>query len=278
MASFEEIADQLIIELARQTNEGGRRFLISDDVCRSIGITNSIQIKDFTNYLEGRGWIKITNRAQQLSGAFVEVTHEGQIYVEKYLKRPKENMTNPTSEKAGITQKSVDPKKVFVVHGRNAKLRQAMFEFLRSIGLHPMEWSEASRLTGKPAPYIGEILEAAFKEAQAIVVLLTGDDEAKLRKEHLDEHDAEFERELTPQARPNVLFEAGLAFGTHPDRTLLVQIGRLRPFSDVAGRAVVRLTNDTEKRQELAQKLKAAGCAVNLEGTDWHKAGDFLLK
>jgi CAP12/Pycsar effector protein, TIR domain len=39
-------------------------------------------------------------------------------------------------------------RRVFVVHGRNSAVRSAMFAFLRAIGLHPIEWSEAVKMTG----------------------------------------------------------------------------------------------------------------------------------
>jgi predicted nucleotide-binding protein len=32
-----------------------------------------------------------------------------------------------------------DPRKVFVIHGRNELARKALFDFLRSIGLDPIE-------------------------------------------------------------------------------------------------------------------------------------------
>lgn len=168
-----------------------------------------------------------------------------------------------------------DQRRVFVVHGRDEKLRMDLFSFLRSIGLNPIEFSEAIRLTGKAAPYIGEILDAAFGNAQAVIVLLSPDDEARLRAEFLKEDDSEHEKELTPQPRQNVLFEAGLAFGHNPDRVLLVKVGELRPFSDILGRHEVRLTNDARQRQEVANRLRNAGCPVNLTGTDWLTIGDF---
>ncbi len=170
---------------------------------------------------------------------------------------------------------SVDERSVFVVHGRNESLRRDVFSFLRSIGLQPIEWSKAVEMTGKPAPYIGEILSAAFANAVAVLVLFTGDDEARLRPEHVRRSDPPHERELSPQARPNVLFEAGLAFGMHPDRTVLVEVGRLRPFSDLSGVHVIRLSDDVATRQGLAQRLRLAGCAVDLSGTDWHDTGEF---
>jgi predicted nucleotide-binding protein len=164
--------------------------------------------------------------------------------------------------------------RVFVVHGRDLRLRDGMFTFLRSIGLEPIEWIEAVALTGKSSPYIGEVLDAAFANAQAIVVMLTGDDEARLRPELRQAKEPSYETEMTPQARPNVLFEGGMAMDHNPDRTVLVEFGHLRPFSDIAGRHSVKMDGSTEKRQELAARLEKAGCAVKLTGTDWHKAGD----
>jgi predicted nucleotide-binding protein len=170
-----------------------------------------------------------------------------------------------------------DPWVVFVVHGRNAKARQALFTFLRSIRLDPVEWSEWVKATGKGTPYVGEILDTAFSKAQAVLVLMTPDDEARLREPFRDPGDPEHETKLTPQARSNVLFEAGMAMGRFPDRTVLVEIGNLRPFSDIVGRHVVRLDNSPQKRQELAKRLETAGCPVNLDGTDWYTAGNFDL-
>src|SRR5260370_23916356 len=111
-------------------------------------------------------------------------------------------------------------RRVFVVHGRNRAARRAMFDFLRSIGLFPIEWSQARELTGKPAPYTGEILDAALDNAQAIVVLLTPDETVSLLADHASGPD---DPELKPsfQARPNVLFEAGLALGPSPGPAVL---------------------------------------------------------
>ena len=166
---------------------------------------------------------------------------------------------------------------VFVVHGRNAAARDALFAFLRSIGLRPLEWSQAVAATGKASPYIGEVLDAAFSVAQAIVVLMTPDDVACLHETLRKNDDPLYETSPTAQARPNVLFEAGMAMGRNPDRTVLVEVGTLRPFSDVGGRHVVRLNDTPQKRQELAMRLKSAGCPVDLSGSDWHDAGRFCL-
>jgi predicted nucleotide-binding protein len=184
-------------------------------------------------------------------------------------------VASPTSQHTANVQ---NPKTVFVVHGRNEALRSAMFAFLRAIGLQPLEWSHAIKATGEATPYVGQILDKAFSMAQAVVVLMTPDDVAYLRKEFQTNHDEPHEKNPTGQARPNVLFEAGMAMGRDVKRTVLVEVGKLRPFSDVGGRHILRLNNTSERRQDLADRLKTAGCDVDLTGRDWHTAGVFDLK
>jgi hypothetical protein len=96
-----------------------------------------------------------------------------------------------------------------------------------------------------------EVLDVAFSKAQAIVVLLTPDDEAILREQFRSPNDPAYESQLTPQARPNVIFEAGMALGRSADRTVIIEIGELRPFNDIFGRHVVRLNNSSTSRQRL---------------------------
>jgi hypothetical protein len=167
-----------------------------------------------------------------------------------------------------------DQRSVFVVHGRNDLLRRAMFDFLRSINLNPIEWTQAIELTGQGSPYIGQVLDVAFDHAAAIVVLMTPDEVAYLQPRY-GHGDDDTETSPSEQARPNVLFEAGMALGRDAKRTVLVEIGSLRPFSDVAGRHAVRLNNSLDSRQALAQRLSTAGCDVIVSGTDWHSVGDF---
>lgn len=166
-------------------------------------------------------------------------------------------------------------KKVFVIHGRNELARVALFTFLRAINLEPMEWSELISEAGEGSPYVGQVLDAAFSAAQAVIVLMTPDDEARLQT-HLHQCDEPtFETKLTPQVRPNVIFEAGMAMGRNPTRTIMVQLGETRPISDIAGRHLIRMNDTTKKRQDLARRLEDADCSVNLKGTDWHTVGDF---
>ena len=216
------------------------------------------------------------------SGIFVgsqpiewEIADKGEDVTDDFITGPPGGERDADSPDEQQRRPAADARDVFVVHGRNEKARAALFEFLRSISLHPVEWSEAVQATGKASPYIGDILNAAFSRAHAVVVLLTPDDEARLKEPWRGENESPHEVKLSGQARPNVLFEAGMEMGRDEDRTVLVEIGDIRPFSDIAGRHTVRLDNISQRRQELANRLKTAGCPVNLNGTDWHSTGDF---
>jgi len=137
----------------------------------------------------------------------VDIMQPGREEVEKDKLK-----SNEVEDKKKVDEnKKADPKKIYVVHGRNEIARRAMFDFLRSLGLDPIEWNRAIKSTGKPAPFIGEVLDKAFEVAQAIIVLITGDDIAKLKNQYVKGDDPDYEKEFAPQARPNVLFEAGLA-------------------------------------------------------------------
>ncbi|WP_246076102.1 TIR domain-containing protein [Brevibacterium jeotgali] len=159
-----------------------------------------------------------------------------------------------------------------MIHGRNEPARRGLFAFLRSVNLAPIEWSEAITMTGSGSPYIGEVLNVAFSAAQAVVVLQTPDDVAHLHESLTYPGDPETTPQMQP--RPNVLFEAGMALARDENRTIIVELGQLKTFSDIHGRHVVRLDDSVRKRQELVNRLKTAGCAVETDGSDWHEAGD----
>jgi predicted nucleotide-binding protein len=201
------------------------------------------------------------------------IAERGQDVTDNFITGPPGQSLEAQATPSGQVIRST--RAVFVVHGRNTAARDALFTFLRSLKLDPIEWIEAVVATGKPAPYVGEILTTAFNLAQAVVVLITPDDVAYLREEFRQAGDPPHEVEPTGQARPNVLFEAGMAMGRDEDRTILVELGVLRPFSDIGGRHVIRLGNSTQRRQEFALRLQAAQCPVDLTGIDWHSAGDF---
>jgi hypothetical protein len=112
----------------------------------------------------------------------------------------------------------------------------------------------------------------AFREAKAALVLFTPDEEARLHPELWAEEEGDQEKSLTERPRPNVILEAGMAFMSHPGETIILEIGRLQPISNLAGRNVVRIRTGAEiaaKLNDLASRLREAGCPVNTSGHDW---------
>jgi chaperonin cofactor prefoldin len=169
---------------------------------------------------------------------------------------------------------AVDPRAVFVVHGRNLAARKAVFEFLRGISLHPLEWDEVALQTRSGSPFIFEILERGFEIAQAILIILTPDEEVTLRttlRTELGDAKSRY------QPRPNVLFEAGMAFMRDRRRTILLDFGSTDMLSDLHGVHALRVRSGAgaEMRKQLADRLHTAGCPVSMGGSDWMSAGNF---
>ncbi len=164
--------------------------------------------------------------------------------------------------------------KIFVVHGRNHAARDEMLRYLRALKLDPITWNQAVEMTKKAAPTTFEVVKAGIDAAQCTVVLMTGDDHARLRPEYGMEP-------LMSQPRPNVLFEAGWALATGgQERTVLVRFGGLREFSDISGLSMIDLDNSPEKREALANRLRSAGCIIRKNGSrylDPSISGNFSL-
>ena len=179
------------------------------------------------------------------------------------------------AKKAKAAKKRTKDNTVFVVHGRDGALRQSMFDFLRALNLHPLEWDHAIDEARQGNPYVGDVLDIVMEKAEAIVVLFTPDDLAQLKEQFVKSGERTTESKAQGQARPNVLFEAGLALGAHPKKTIMVQVGKVKSFSDIGGRHMVRLTNDQASRNSFANRLAQKCPAVNRIGNDWMHVGKF---
>lgn len=171
---------------------------------------------------------------------------------------------------------TADPKKVFIIHGRNIAAKNAVEHFVQSLGLESLEFDQVSADLGGSA-FVGDVVRAGLERAQGIIALFTPDELSTLRPDHRGTRD-KAEDVQRWQARPNVIFEAGMAYGMDPRRTVLVTIGgEISLFSDVGGVHVVRLTN-TSGRSTLRQKLIGMGCAVVERADAWTdpaRSGDF---
>ena len=65
-----------------------------------------------------------------------------------------------------------------------------------------------------------------------------------------------------------------MSFGLYPDRTIIVEVGSLRPMSDLLGRHTVRI-GAAGAIKSFVNRLEAAGCAVNTDGADWIRQDRF---
>lgn len=193
---------------------------------------------------------------------------------------PSPTLTPPTAapKKAKKSQAlSAKQSRAWVVHGRNLKARDAVVSILKSLALKVLDFKTAIMRTKQGSPYVGTILRTAFNVADIVVVLLTPDDDVKLRKIYFKKNEPAYEKKLMGQPRPNVLFEAGQAFGIHPDRTILVQVGNMKPHpTDVLGRHICMLSNDPDSREDLVKKLRGIGAVVDTNDPKYLKSFDAL--
>lgn len=164
--------------------------------------------------------------------------------------------------------------RVFVVSGRDSAARKAVVALLQALGLTIVEWGHAVAKTGLPNPYVGDVVEAGLRMADAAVVIITPDDLVVLRDDLRQDSDGPHEYEIRGQARPNVIYEAGFADALGRERTVLVEIGNVKSFSDATGRHVVRYDGTAPKRNTLADRLALAGLAIDKTGEDWLEVGE----
>lgn len=179
-----------------------------------------------------------------------------------------------SADGAEASMVATNRKLVMVIYGHDTEANNALFDWLRAIGLQPQEWSQIIGATGNASPYIGQALDQAFRNAQAVVAFFTPDERVLARG--ASPKDPSMWR---LQARPNVLIEAGMALTSHPDRTVLVVLGEQDLPSDLAGRHYVRLSGTAASPlHDLASRLEKAGCDTDRSGSAWLDLNRFPVR
>ncbi|HVX12221.1 MAG TPA: TIR domain-containing protein [Pirellulales bacterium] len=170
------------------------------------------------------------------------------------------------------------PQQVFVIYGRNVAAYGELKKFLATVGAAEITFEDVANL--QASPYVTEIVIKGIREAAAVIVLFTPDELAALYQTAAEaglSSDAVTEARWQP--RPNVLFEAGIAFAFKKEKTILVALGgAVAGFSDIGGIHLVRIDSPAGK-QALRQRLQVVlkGLPTKLPG-DWASArnsGDF---
>lgn len=241
----------LDVAVGRGTGEGATD-LFSADQALARWLTQ--QLEDYLKYL--RTDLGQTRRARELAAEELDQTMQAGP------------APSASTEKPATSIDDVK-RRVFVVHGRDTSLANRFYDLLRAVDLRPLEWESLVKATGIATPRLGEIVAAAPRLAQATLVLLSPDDIVELHSDLFLADDIPQERGRAGQARPNVLFELGLALMAYPHNTVIVEVGRMRPLSDLAGLNVIRFDGSAEAIKKVLSRLEVAGCAVDDSAVDW---------
>jgi predicted nucleotide-binding protein len=174
-----------------------------------------------------------------------------------------------------VTSTEPDKRKVFVIHGRNHAVRDAVFHFLRALRLEPIDFDQLAADQG--LAFVGDIVRVGMEQAHGIIALFTPDEFSSLLPSYRGRKDSAADTERW-QPRANVIFEAGMAFASAPKRTILAIVGDAKVSSDMHGLHFLHLDNTLDSRKTLRQKLIGAGCDVDQRTDQWTStasAGDF---
>jgi predicted nucleotide-binding protein len=237
--------------VGRGTGEGATD-LFSADQALARWLTQ--QLEDYLKYL--RTDLGRTRRARELAAEELDQTMQAGPAASASTEKPATSIDDVK-------------RRVFVVHGRDTSLANRFYDLLRAVDLRPLEWESLVKATGIATPRLGEIVAAAPRLAQATLVLLSPDDIVELHSDLFLADDIPQERGRAGQARPNVLFELGLALMAYPHNTVIVEVGRMRPLSDLAGLNVIRFDGSAEAIKKVLSRLEVAGCAVDDSAVDW---------
>jgi hypothetical protein len=104
---------------------------------------------------------------------------------------------------------------------------------------------------------------------------MTPDDTVQLHPDLAGDRDPDYETGVGGQARPNTLIELGMALMAYPNRTIIVEIGSLRPVSDLGGLHVVRFNGSGPAIAKVVSRLRAAGCPVDDSDRSWKDPARF---
>ena len=180
-----------------------------------------------------------------------------------------EEQKEPAAKQESSAESHPQRNKVFIISGSSEKMKKALSNFLLSLGLQSVEWAEALSFTGNPDAEDAEVISKSLEICQAAIIILTNN------KDTLSLPGDASDLTVLPRAELNALFAAGLAAGNNRHRTVVVGLGNTEPFRDLPGLHMTRLDNSIDKRKELMDRLKIAGCEVKTRGKAWHISGDF---
>jgi hypothetical protein len=140
-----------------------------------------------------------------------------------------------------------EPRSVFIIHGHDLKVRDELVNFVKALGLETPSFEDHAGESS--APVILNVVLDGIRDADLVIALFTAEEHAALYNPATGAYEGGRENESRWQARPNVIFEAGMALGLKGDRTILVTLGSyVKLLSDLAGVHYVDLTSKDAKK------------------------------
>lgn len=246
-------------------------FGISDSTLQ--GFKDTKMIKNLQNIFSTKMFFDIYTKNDIGLTVYKKVIVEIENFLDEIEKNPvmikKEVSPEIITEEIG--------RDVFIIHGRNLKIKNSMFEFLQNLDLHPIPFEEAKRKTKEGSPYNLNVLKKAITRDVTILALITPDDIGFLNPFFHKKEDSENEKRPMGQARSNVIFETGFALATNPTRTILVVFGNVRKYSDIAGINYFYFIDTHQKRNELKELLRSIGCPIQ-ESPNYLDVGNFEIE
>ncbi len=153
--------------------------------------------------------------AKHFGGGYsITITDEGVRVAESKAALDDHLPVGEAAEERKIVSVANKPK-VFVIHGRNERAVDEVENFLRSMGLSPLWFRDVRKEMGGTA-FIAKVVERGMEKAQGVLAIFTPDEFSALHPS-LRKAGESSEKVERWQARPNVLFEAGLAYGRDPE-------------------------------------------------------------
>jgi hypothetical protein len=147
------------------------------------------------------------------------------------------------------TQPVSNPPRAFIIHGRDLDAVAELSDFLVKLGLTDMKFDDVADRLGAN-PFIADIVVRGISMADVVVGFFTPDEIAAL----YDSDGRYMGGTARWQARPNVLFEAGVAWGLAHDKVILATLGAdVELFSDVQGVHILRLDQERGRRSFIAR-------------------------
>lgn len=147
--------------------------------------------------------------------------------------------------------------RIFIAHGHDDDAKQAVARYIEKLGFEPIILEEQ--------PNQGRTIIEKFEESANVtyvIVLLTPDDLGSVKPTDVGQMAAP---NLAQRARQNVIFELGYFFGKLGRNRVCALVKSEMEFpSDISGVLWVRMDVENNWKFKLAQEMRAAGLAVDL--------------